>query len=69
MKAFDLVTDEAIERRLTGWSEDEWNGCYENWMEYKAALGPEATRTFHEFAYRQAAMNELYAAIQSTEAA
>jgi hypothetical protein len=69
MKAFDLVTDEAIERRLTGWTESEWEGCRENWLEYRAALGPEATRTFREFAYRQAAMNELYSALKSTEAA
>ena len=67
MKAFDLVTDEAIERRLTGWSEDEWNGCYENWMEYRAALGPEATKTLRQFAWGIAAQNVLFSVLKEAQ--
>jgi len=64
MSAYDMVSPEMIERRLTGWSETEWEGARENWMEYRAALGPEATKTFREFAWGQAAMNCLYAAMK-----
>lgn len=67
MKAFDLVTPEKIERRLTGWSESEWEGARENWMEYRAALGPEATKSFREFAWGLAAQNELYAALKEAQ--
>lgn len=66
-KAFDMVTPEAIERRLTGWSEDEWLNCRANFMEYQAAFGPEATKTFRQFAYGIAAQNELYAALQEAK--
>lgn len=66
-KAFDMVTPEKIERRMTGWSEDEWLGVRENFMEYQAAFGPDATKTFHQFAYGIAAQNELYAALQEAK--
>ena len=64
MKAFDLVTDEMIARKLTSWTESEWDGVRENWMEYRAALGPEATKTLRQFAWTQAAMNCLYSVMK-----
>jgi len=64
MKAFDLVTPEKIERRMTGWTESEWDGIRENFWEYQASFGPEATKTFRQFAYGIAAQNELYVALQ-----
>ena len=67
MKAFDLVTDEMIERKLTSWTESEWEGVRENWMEYRAALGPEATKTLRQFAWTQAAMNCLYSVMKGAQ--
>ena len=67
MKALDMVTPEKIERRMTGWSAIEWEGIHENFMEYCAAFGPEATKTLREFAYGIAMQNELYAALQETK--
>ena len=67
MSAFDMVTPERIERRLTGWTESEWEGARANYFEYKAAFGPEATKTFRQFAYQLAAQNELYAALQEAK--
>lgn len=67
MSAFDLVTDEMIERKLTGWSENEWLNCRANFMEYQAAFGPEATKTFRQFAWTQAAMNCLYTVLQESK--
>ena len=64
MSAFDMVTPEKIERRLTGWTTDEWMNTRANYAEYLAAFGPEATKTFRQFAYSIAAQNELYAALQ-----
>ena len=65
--AFDMVTPEKIERRLTGWSTDEWLNTRANYAEYLAAYGPDATKTFREFAYGIAAQNELYAALQEAK--
>ena len=67
MKAFEYyeVTPEKIERRMTGWTSSEWEGVKENYAEYRAALGPEATKTMAEFAYGIAAQNELYAALKA----
>lgn len=62
--AFDMVTPEKIERRMTGWSTDEWMNTRANYAEYLAAMGPEADKTFRQFAYGIAAQNELYAAMQ-----
>ena len=59
-----VVTPEMIERRLTGWSEDEWMNTRANYAEYKAAYGPDATQSFREYAYGIAAQNELYAALE-----
>ena len=67
MKALDLVTPENIERRMTGWSALEWEGVKENYAEYRAAMGPEATKTMSEFAYGIAAQNELYAALNAAQ--
>ena len=67
MKALDLVTPENIERRMTGWSALEWEGVKENFAEYRAAMGPEATKTMSEFAYGIAAQNELYAALKAAQ--
>jgi hypothetical protein len=64
MKAFDLVTPEMIERKLTSWTESEWEGVKENYFEYRAALGPEATKTLRQFAWGQAAMNCLYSVMK-----
>ena len=67
MSAFDLVTPEAIERRMTGWTTDEWMNTRANYAEYLAAFGDEATKTFRQFAYGIAAQNELYAALQESK--
>lgn len=67
MSAFDLVTPEAIERRMTGWTTDEWMNTRANYAEYLAAFGPDATKTFRQFAYGIAAQNELYAALQESK--
>lgn len=67
MSAFDLVTDEMIERKLTSWTESDWDGVRENWMEYRAALGPEATKNLRQFAWTQAAMNCLYTVLQEAK--
>jgi hypothetical protein len=67
MSLADLVTDEMIERKLTGWTESEWDGVRENWMEYRAALGPEATKTLRQFAWTQAAMNCLATVLQEAK--
>lgn len=64
-----LVTPEAIERRLTSWSESEWDMNRENYFEYRAACGEEATKTFREFAWGIAAQNLLFDALQRGEAA
>ena len=66
-KVIDQVTPEKIERRMTGWSAFEWEGVKENYYEYRAALGPEATKTLSEFAYGLAAQNELYAAFMAAQ--
>ena len=65
--ASDLVTPERIRARLDSWSESEWEGAFENWMEYKAALGPDATKGYAEFAYGIAAQNELFAALKGAQ--
>ena len=67
MKAFDMVTPEKIERRLTGWSAREWEDVRANYMEYRAAMGTEADKTFKQFAWGIAAQNELYAALQEAQ--
>lgn len=60
-----LITPEMIERRMTSWSESEWEGVKENFMEYRAALGFEATKTLREFAWGIAAQNLLFDALTS----
>ena len=55
-----MIKREDIERRMTGWSALEWEGVKENFAEYRAALGPEATKTLKEFAWGIAAQNVLY---------
>ena len=67
MKAFDLVTPEMIERKLTSWTESEWDGVRENFWEYQASLGPEATKTFREFAWGIAAQNCLFTALEEAQ--
>ena len=64
MKAVDLVTPEMIERKLTSWTEREWEGVKENYFEYRAALGPEATKTLREFAWGLAAQNCLFSVLK-----
>ena len=66
-KALDMVTPEKIERRMTGWSTDEWMNTRANYAEYLAAFGLDASKTFRQFAYGIAAQNELYAALQETK--
>ena len=48
-------------------STDEWMNTRANYAEYLAAFGPDATKTFRQFAYGIAAQNELYAALQETK--
>ena len=67
MKAFDLVTPEMIERKLTSWTEREWEGVKENYFEYRAALGPEATKTLREFAWGLAAQNCLFSVLKEAQ--
>ena len=67
MKAIDLVTDEMIERKLTSWTEREWEGVKENFMEYRAAFGPEATKTLRQFAWGIAAQNVLFSVLKEAQ--
>jgi hypothetical protein len=53
-----------IERKLTSWTESEWDGIRENFWEYQASFGPEATKTFREFAWGIAAQNCLFTALE-----
>lgn len=64
MSAFDMVTPEKIERRMTGWSTADWMERRREYAEYLSAFGDEATDTFRQFAWSVASMNELYAALQ-----
>lgn len=66
MSVADLVTPEMIQARLDSWTESEWEGAYENWMEYKAAFGPDATKGYAEFAYGIAAQNVLFSVLKET---
>ena len=61
-----MVDFDRVERKLTGWTESEWEGAYENWMEYKAAFGPDATKGYAEFAYGIAAQNVLFSVLKET---
>ena len=65
MNAYYNITPEKIERRMTGWTSSDWEGVKENYAEYRAALGEEATKTMSEFAYGIAAQNELYSALKA----
>ena len=58
------VTPEMIRARLDSWTEEEWDGAYANFMEYKAAFGPEATKGYAEFCYGIAAQNVLYSLLK-----
>ena len=53
-----------IERKVTGWTESEWEGVRENFAEYRGALGDEATKTFREFAWGIASQNILFEILQ-----
>ena len=66
MSVADLVTPEMIQARLDSWTESEWEGAYENWMEYKAAFGTDATKGYAEFAYGIAAQNVLFSVLKET---
>lgn len=63
------VTREKISARLESWTDSEWEGAYENFQEYKAAMGPEATKDFHQFAWGIAAQNVLFDLLTAGEAA
>lgn len=63
------VTRREISARLESWTDSEWEGAYENFMEYKAALGPEAVKDFHQFAWGIAAQNVLFDLLTAGEAA
>lgn len=67
MKAFDLVTPEMIQERLDSWSTDEWMNTRANYAEYLAALGPEATKTFRQFAWGIAAQNCLFTVLKEAK--
>lgn len=62
-----MVDFDRVERKLTGWTESEWEGCRENYAEYKGSLGSEATKTFREFAFGIAAQNVLFEMISNGE--
>ena len=55
-----MIKREDIVAKLAEWSDTEWEGVHENFMEYRAALGPEATKSLEEFAWGIAAQNVLY---------
>lgn len=67
MKAFDLVTDEMIQDRIDSWDARDWDGIRENFFEYRAALGPEATKTLRQFAWGIAAQNCLFAVLSEAQ--
>jgi len=62
-----MVDFDRVERKLTSWTEAEWDGVRENFWEYQASLGPEATKTFREFAFGIAAQNVLFEMISNGE--
>ena len=62
-----MVDFDRVERKVTGWDAREWEGVRENFFEYRAALGDEATKTFKEFAWSIAAQNVLFEMIQNGE--
>ena len=55
------VTPEMIRERMDSWDARGWEGVRENYFEYRAALGPDATKSFKEFAVGIATQNCLYA--------
>jgi hypothetical protein len=61
----DLVTPEMIVARLDEWDARTWDDVRGYWMEYRAALGDEATKTFKEFAWGIAAQNLLFDALEA----
>ena len=68
--AIEMNNDEIfarIERKVTGWTESEWEGLRENFAEYCCALGEEATKSFSEFAWGIASQNILFEILQETK--
>ena len=61
------VENAKIIRRMKNWTGSEWDGIRENYAEYRAAFGPEATKSLNEFAFGIAAQNELYALLKEAK--
>ena len=61
------VDSDAVRARLESWTDSDWEGAYENWMEYKAAFGPDATKGYAEFAYGIAAQNVLFSLLKDAQ--
>jgi hypothetical protein len=61
------VENHKIVSRMKSWTSTEWEGIRENYAEYRGSLGPEATKTFKQFAFGIAAQNELYAMLQEAK--
>lgn len=53
--------------KIASWTAADEEGVRENFFEYRAALGDEATKTFHEFQWGIASQNVLFEMIQNGE--
>ena len=62
-----MVDIDRVQRKMDSWTAAEYEGARENFFEYRAALGDEATKTFREFAFGIAAQNVLFEMISSGE--
>jgi hypothetical protein len=49
-----------IERKVTGWDARAWEEIKHLFQEYQGSMGPEATKTFKEFAWGIASQNILF---------
>jgi len=59
------VENHKIIARMKSWDARDWEGIREHFAEYRGSLGPEATKTFKEFAFGVAAQNELYSMLHA----
>ena len=61
------IENHKIVARMRSWTSAEWDGIRENYAEYRGALGEEATKSLHQFAFGIAAQNELYAMLMESK--
>ena len=62
-----MIDPKRVYDKIASWTAADEEGVRENFFEYRAALGDEATKTFREFAFGIAAQNILFEMIQNGE--